>query len=101
MSDKNENEDDEAYYLQKLEEIKKKKAIANNTMNALIVQENLVDDEFGGMEVWSTDSEDEEVRKPIHGMASVAKEAETEVAWKCLMVIADYHRYKATQLMGL
>ena len=43
----------------KLEEIQKKKARSNNTMNALIVQENNVDDEFGGVEVWSTDTEDE------------------------------------------
>ncbi|XP_023755002.1 uncharacterized protein LOC111903469 [Lactuca sativa] len=48
MTEKNDNEDDEAYHLRKLEEIKKKKVVANNnTMNALIVQENLMDDEFG------------------------------------------------------
>ena len=33
-----------------------------------------MDDEFGGVEVWSTDSEDEEVRKPSHGRAFVVKE---------------------------
>ncbi|XP_052620068.1 uncharacterized protein LOC128126361 [Lactuca sativa] len=30
-------------------------------------------DEFGGMEVWSTYSEDDEVRKPTHGKAMMAK----------------------------
>ena len=36
LSEKKEGEDDESYYMQKLEEIKKKKA-TNNSMNALIV----------------------------------------------------------------
>ena len=44
-------------------------------MNALIVQENADEDEFGGVEVWSTDSEDEEVRKPTLGKAYVPKDA--------------------------
>ena len=73
LSEKKEGEDDEAYHMRKMEEIKKKKA-TNNSMNALIMQENVVDDEFGGMEVWSIESEDEEVRKPMHGRAFVAKE---------------------------
>nr|KAJ0226213.1 hypothetical protein LSAT_V11C100043120 [Lactuca sativa] len=60
ISEKKEGEDDEAYHMRKLEEIKKKKAY-NNSMNALIVQENVVDDKFGGAEVWSKDSEDEEM----------------------------------------
>nr|KAJ0210411.1 hypothetical protein LSAT_V11C400174660 [Lactuca sativa] len=42
-------------------------------MNALIVQENAGEDEFGGVEVWSTDSKDEEVRRPTHGKAFAAK----------------------------
>ncbi|XP_052626769.1 uncharacterized protein LOC128133398 [Lactuca sativa] len=33
-----------------------------------------VDDDFGGVEVWSTNSEDEEVRKPTHGRALLVKE---------------------------
>ncbi|KAL7590353.1 hypothetical protein Lser_V15G35620 [Lactuca serriola] len=58
--------------MRKLEEVKKKKA-SNSSMNALIVQENAGEDEFGGVEVWSTDSEDEEVRRPTHGKALVTK----------------------------
>ncbi|XP_052620940.1 uncharacterized protein LOC128126844 [Lactuca sativa] len=45
---------------------------------------NTVDDEFGDVEVWSTDSKDEEVRKPTHGRALLVKEE--VVAGKCLMV---------------
>ncbi|KAL7591115.1 uncharacterized protein LOC111887420 [Lactuca sativa] len=64
MLEKIESEDNEAYYLRKLEEIKKKKAAANNTMN------------------------DEEVRKPTHGRDFVAKEDECVAEAKCLMVTA-------------
>lgn len=85
QSEKNEDENEEAQHLRKLEEIKKKKA-ANNIMNALIVQENIVDDEFGGVEVWSTDSKDEEVRKPTHGRVFVAKEGKPEFVGRCIMV---------------
>ncbi|KAL7590356.1 hypothetical protein Lser_V15G35623 [Lactuca serriola] len=35
-------------------------------------------DEFGDMQVWSTDSEDDEVRKPSHGKAYVAKSGEAD-----------------------
>ncbi|XP_052627139.1 uncharacterized protein LOC128133664 [Lactuca sativa] len=48
---------------------------------------NTVDDEFGGVEVWSTDSEDEEVRKPTHGRALLVKEE--QVTRKCLMVTSE------------
>ena len=64
MAEKREGEDDEAYYMWKLEEVKKKKA-SNSSMNALIVQENAREDEFGGVEVWSTDFEDEEYQVMI------------------------------------
>ncbi|XP_052622916.1 uncharacterized protein LOC128128126 [Lactuca sativa] len=74
LAEKRDGEDDEAYYMRKLEEIKNKKTT------------NSAKDEFGGVEVWSTDSEDEEVRKPTHGRAYVAKEAGS--AGKCLMVSA-------------
>ncbi|XP_052627489.1 uncharacterized protein LOC128134106 [Lactuca sativa] len=60
MSKKREGEDDKEYYMRILEEIKIKKS-TNVSMNALIVKEHVIDDEFGGVEVWSTDSEDEEV----------------------------------------
>ena len=85
LAEKKDGEDDEAYYLRKLDEIKKKKT-TNSSMDSLIVQENLDDDEFGGVEVWSTDSEDEEVRKPSHGRAYVAREGVSSSARKCLMV---------------
>ena len=56
----------------KLVDIKKKK-IVDNFMHALIVQENVAENEFGGVEVWSTDFEEYEVRKPSHGSAFVVK----------------------------
>lgn len=58
MAEKRDGDDDEAYHERKLEELKKKKS-TNNSMNVLIVQENIVDDEFEGIEVCLTDSEDE------------------------------------------
>ena len=76
--------DEEALLQKKLDEIRKKKSTANPSMNALIVQGSVVDDEFGGVEVWSTDSEDDEVRKPSHGKACVAKEENS--GGRCLMV---------------
>lgn len=66
LVEKKDGEDDEAYQMCKLEEIKKKKS-TNNSTNALIVQENMEEDEFGGVDVWSMDSEDEEVLMPMHG----------------------------------
>ena len=53
-------------------------------MNALIVQGSVDDDEFGGVQMWSTDSEDDEGRKPSHGKAYVARGEES--SGKCLMV---------------
>ncbi|XP_052625848.1 uncharacterized protein LOC128132888 [Lactuca sativa] len=49
--------------------------------------ENADDDVFGGVEVWSTDSEDEEVRNPTHGKDYVAKEEGS--AGKCLIFLAS------------
>ncbi|XP_052625874.1 uncharacterized protein LOC128132911 [Lactuca sativa] len=74
-TEKIDDDDKEASVLRRLEEINKRKSVANNiTMNALIVQDTGNHDEFGGVEVWSTDSEDEEVRKPTHGKAMLVKE---------------------------
>ncbi|KAL7585167.1 uncharacterized protein LOC111912704 [Lactuca sativa] len=84
-NEKNEGEDEEAYHMQKLEEIKKKKS-SDNYMPAFVVQENLAQGEFGGVEVWSTDSEDEEVRKPTHGRVFVAKEHNSQCSRRWLMV---------------
>ena len=72
-AEKKEGEDNEAYYLRNLEEIKKKKA-TDNSVPALIVQEYVAENEFGGVEVWSTDSENDEVQRPTNGRAFVAKE---------------------------
>lgn len=87
LTEKKDGEDDEAYRSCKLEEIKKKKT-SKHTINALIMKGNIADDEFGGVEVWSTDSEDEKVRKPTHGRAFVAKEGNYESSGRCMMVTA-------------
>ncbi|XP_052625994.1 uncharacterized protein LOC128133027 [Lactuca sativa] len=84
MVEKDEEKDEEALLQKRLDEMRKKKSTANPSMNALIVQGSVADDEFGGVEVWSTDSEDDEVRKPSHGKACVAKEESS--GGRCLMV---------------
>ena len=84
MEEKDEEKDEEANLLKRLEEIKTKKAATNPSMNALVVQGLVDDDEFGGVQVWSTDSEDDEVRKPTHGKAYVAKS--DDASGRCLMV---------------
>ncbi|XP_052621986.1 uncharacterized protein LOC128127530 [Lactuca sativa] len=53
------------------------------------MMEHIIDDKFGGVEVWSTDSEDEEVCRPSHGRAYVAREGVTESAGRCLMVTIE------------
>ena len=94
LNEKKEGEDDEAYHLQKLEEIKKKKSV-DNTMPAFIVHEKYAENEFGGVEVWSTDFEDEEVRWPTHGNSFVVKEESSLLGGRCLMVTSD-----ASQMRG-
>ncbi|KAI3515898.1 hypothetical protein L1887_14803 [Cichorium endivia] len=71
QTEKKEQVKDEAYYAKKIAELKKNDA--STTKAAFVVKE---DSEFGVVEVWSTDSEDEEVRNPAHG--------------RCLMVKADH-----------
>lgn len=71
-----------------MEEIKNKENV-DNTMPALIVQENEVEDEFGRVKVWSTDSEDEEVRRPAHGRSFVAKDEGSQLHGRCLMVTSE------------
>ena len=51
MAEKDEEKDEEALLMKKLEEIKRKKATANPSMNALIVQGSAADDEFCGVQV--------------------------------------------------
>ena len=85
MNEKKEGADDEAYYMRKLEETTKKNS-NGKSMPVLIVQENVKENEFGGVEIWCTDSEDEEVRKPTHGRAVFEKEEGSEFDGKCLMV---------------
>ena len=67
MHEKKENVKDEAYYTQKIEGLRNSKS----TGKELIVEE---DDDDGRVQVWSTDSEDEEVRNPIHGKGFIVKE---------------------------
>ncbi|KAL7589973.1 hypothetical protein Lser_V15G41428 [Lactuca serriola] len=81
--------DEEAMLMKKLDEIKRKKTATNPSMNALIIQGSAADDEFGGVQVWSTDSEDDEVRRPSHGKAYVARGDES--SGKCLMVTDVSH----------
>ena len=38
-------------------------------MPDLIVQENVAENRFGGVDIWSTDSVDDEVRRLTHGRA--------------------------------
>ena len=59
----------------------------DNAKPALIVREN--EDEFGRIELWSTDSEDEEVRRPTHGECFVAKAEFPKYEGKCMMVHND------------
>ena len=50
----------------------------------MILQEN--DDEFGRVKVWSTDSEDDEVRRPTHGGCFVEKDQVPVYQGRCLTV---------------
>ncbi|KAI3505861.1 hypothetical protein L1887_28170 [Cichorium endivia] len=70
QTEKKEQVKDEAYYAKKIAELKKNDA--SSTKAAFVVKE---DSEYGAVEVWSMDLEDEEVRNPTHG--------------RCLMVKAD------------
>ena len=49
----------------------------------LVVQE---ENDDGRVKVWSTDSEDDEIRKPTHGGYFVLKSEKEGYASKCLMV---------------
>lgn len=78
---KKENVKDEAYYAQKIEELRKKNSLAVKLV--LIVEE---ESDEGRVEVWSIDSKDDEVRKPTHGGCFVVKSEKESYASKCLMV---------------
>ncbi|KAI3496474.1 hypothetical protein L1887_38838 [Cichorium endivia] len=65
---------DEAYYAKKIADLKKEDA--SIIKSAFVVQE---DNEYGVVEVWSTDSDDEEVRKPTHGRCFVVKNDSSEL----------------------
>ncbi|KAI3499728.1 hypothetical protein L1887_35537 [Cichorium endivia] len=64
---------DEAYYAKKIADLKKDDA--STTKSAFVVQE---DSEYGAVEVWSTDYDDDEVRKPTHGRCLIVKEDSSE-----------------------
>lgn len=82
INEKKETEKDETYYLQKIEELRKRSVA--NAKRALIVQEG--SDEDGCVEVWSTDSKEVEVSKPTHGGCFVANSDLQEYEGRCLMV---------------
>ena len=54
---------DEAYYAQKIANLKIKKPVGHT-----MLVENFNSDSEGNMEVWSSGSDDEEMRRPSHGM---------------------------------
>ena len=80
LNEKKENVKEEAYYTQKIEELWKKNASAAKAI--LMVQD---DSDDGQVEVWSIESEVEEVRKPAHG--------------RCFVVISDKWCYAGTCVM--
>lgn len=69
MNEKKEKSKDKAYYTENIEDLCKSKP----TWKALTIAEYDSDD--GQVEVWSIDSEDENVRMPTHGECFVVKES--------------------------
>ena len=57
---------DEAYYAQKIANLKIKKPVGH-----VMIVENVDSDLEGNIEVWSSGSDDEEMRRPTHGMKTV------------------------------
>ncbi|XP_023738669.1 uncharacterized protein LOC111886644 [Lactuca sativa] len=86
---KNDDDDEEASLLHRLDEIKKKKVGSHNTMNALIVQGNTVDDEFGSVEIWSTDSEEEDVQPTLNQVHTVQGVTQLQTAELTTLVKED------------
>lgn len=80
QSEKKEKEKDESYYIQKIEDLRKMKL----NRKALTVGDG--DSDNGNIEVWSTYSEDEEVRKPTHEAYFVVNKTEEVTGGKCLKV---------------
>ena len=62
----------------------RRRKIVDNDMLALIMQED--GDQFGRVEVWSIDFEDEEVRRLTHRRGFVAKDDGLQFSGICLMV---------------
>ncbi|KAI3700158.1 hypothetical protein L2E82_44777 [Cichorium intybus] len=81
QTEKKEQVKDEAYYAKKIANLKK--VDASTIKSAFVVQE---DSKYGAVEVWSTDSDDEEVRKPTHG--------------RCLMVKGDSSEFRGYSTDG-
>lgn len=71
---------DEAYYVKKIEDLKKLKI---QGIAPIVEEDNSV---VGNIEVWSTDWEVEEVKRPPHGNYFVVDNIEGDVKIKCLMV---------------
>ena len=76
--EKEETVKDEAYYTQKIANLKIKKPVGQ----AMIV-ENVHSDSDGNMEVWSSGLDDEEIRRPSHGVKAncfIASSIDSEAA---------------------
>lgn len=76
QNEKKEQEKDELYYVQTIEDLDKMKLNGK----ALITGED--DSDSGNIEVLSTDSEDDVVRKATHGTCFVANKYEEEKGGK-------------------
>lgn len=72
----------EAYYLRNIEELRKKKV--SNAKSVLIAEEG--SDDEGRVEIWSIDSEHDEVRKPTHRGCFVARLELPSYECRCLTV---------------
>ena len=69
---------DEAYYAQKIANLKINKPVSHT-----MIVENVNSDSEGNMEVWSSGSDDEEMRRPSRGMKAhcfMARSVESEAA---------------------
>lgn len=99
LNEKKEGEDDEAYHMRNLKEIKKEKK-ADNSMFALIVLQKAAENEFGGVEIWSTDSGDDKVRRPTHDREFVAKEKSSHFGGRCLVVTNESSQTQGSTTEG-
>lgn len=79
-SEKKEKMKDEAYYVKKIEDLRKMNVIRK----APIVEEE--DSDARNIYVWSTNSQDEEVRRPSHDALFASNVSTASKDRKCLIV---------------